>query len=268
MFINHSFDSVSGYQNTFTPCPIRNRVKVINYPVTALSLDQQIDLILHWAKQRSSRYVCVANVHMLMEAHHHDSMSQVLESADLVTPDGMPLVWMLRMLGAKHQERVCGVDILEEVCKRAPDHNQSVYFLGSDQPTLDKMRDRLEVDFPNLKVAAYHPLPFRPLTEAEDAELIEQINASGAGIVFVCLGCPKQERWMAAHRDKINAVMIGLGGAFPVYAGLQKRAPEFVRSAGLEWAYRLAQEPKRLWNRYASTIPPFAYLALKQLAGE
>ena len=90
-------------------------------------------------------------------------------------------------------------------------------------------------------------------------------NASGAGIVFVCLGCPKQERWMAAHQGKINAVMIGLGGAFPVYAGIHKRAPKVLRDSGLEWAYRLVQEPKRLWNRYASTIPPFTYLAVKQL---
>ncbi|MEY2976189.1 MAG: WecB/TagA/CpsF family glycosyltransferase [Prochlorotrichaceae cyanobacterium] len=267
MFINHSFDPNS-YKDSFTPCPVRNRVRVIDYPVTALSLDQQTDLILRWAQQRSSRYVCVANVHMLMEAHNHDSMSKVLEGADLVTPDGMPLVWMMRMLGIKQQERVCGVDILVDLCQKASNLKQSVYFLGSDQFTLGKMRDRLEVEFPNLQVAAYHPLPFRPLSEAEDAELIEQINASGAGIVFVSLGCPKQERWMAAHRDKINAVMIGLGGAFPVYAGLQKRAPELVRNAGLEWAYRLAQEPKRLWNRYASTIPPFAYLALKQLTSE
>lgn len=245
-----------------TAVPTKN---VIGFPVTALKLDNQIGLILEWAKQRLSKFVCVANVHMLIEAHREPAFASILKRADLVTPDGMPLVWMLRLLGTPSQDRVAGMDILLALCERASAENIGVFFLGSQTAVLDRIRANLERDFPSLTISGMEPLPFRPLTEAEDAAVTQAINNSGAGVVLVCLGCPKQEIWMAAHRDRIKAVMIGLGGAFPVYAGIHKRAPLVVRSMGFEWLYRLAQEPARLWKRYSSTIPMFLWLALKQL---
>jgi N-acetylglucosaminyldiphosphoundecaprenol N-acetyl-beta-D-mannosaminyltransferase len=127
------------------------------------------------------------------------------------------------------------------------------------------MRQRLEREFPNLKIAGMEPLPFSPLSLTEDAALIQKINQSGAGLVLVCLGCPKQEYWMLEHRNKIQAVMLGLGAVFPLYAGLHKRAPQYIRESGLEWLYRLIQEPRRLWHRYGKTIPPFMWLSLQQL---
>lgn len=241
------------------------KVSVVGSPVTALPFDQQIEVISTWAQERVSKVVCVANVHMLMEAYWHQPFKSVLEEADLVTPDGMPLVWMMQLMGSHNQNRVAGMDIFMALCQAASTEGTSVFFVGSTPEILDKMRKQIDVDFPNLNVAGFEPLPFRPLTKAEDNELIEKINASGAGIVFVSLGCPKQENWMAQHRGKIHAPMVGIGGVFPVYAGLQKRAPRWVREAGFEWFYRFIQEPGRLWKRYSQTIPPFVWLALVQL---
>jgi N-acetylglucosaminyldiphosphoundecaprenol N-acetyl-beta-D-mannosaminyltransferase len=252
-------------------CPksrsITSAKTLIGLPVTALPFSEQMSLVLKWAHRRESRVVCVANVHMLIEAHRDAVMNRILRNADLVTPDGMPLVWMLRLLGAKDQDRVAGVDILVETCTRAAEAGINVYFLGSDNMTLQKLRHRLSREIPMLQIAGSDTLPFfRDFSEiVEDQARIRAINDSGAGIVFVSLGCPKQERWMHRHKDKINAVMIGLGGAFPVYAGLQQRAPKWVRVSGLEWMYRLIQEPRRLWKRYATTIPSFVWLAIGQL---
>lgn len=239
--------------------------KIINFPITALPFKEQIETILKWARKRESRTVYVANVHMLMEAYWHSDFGDVLKRADLVTPDGMPLVWMIRILAFREQERVAGLDILAGVCELAQTTDVSLFFLGSQTEILSRMHNRLKEEYPNLKVVAMEPLPFRPLTIEEDAALVKKINDSGAGIVFVSLGCPKQEKWIAQHRSKIQSVMIGLGGAFPVYAGLQKRAPSLVRNLGLEWLYRWVQEPRRLCKRYVTTIPPFIFLAFKQL---
>lgn len=240
-------------------------INLVGSPVSAAPFDVQIELMVEWAISRLSKVVCVANVHMLVEAHWHPEFRTVLSNADLVTPDGMPLVWMMKLLGARHQNRVAGMDILLALCQRATQKNVSIFFLGSEAPILEKIRLRLESEFPNLPLAGMEPLPFRPLTRAEDEALIQKIHDSGAGIVLVSLGCPKQEYWMNQHKDKIEAVMVGLGGVFPVYAGIHKRASAWIRDMGLEWFYRLMQEPRRLWKRYRTTIPIFLWLALKQL---
>ncbi len=240
-------------------------LKVVGVPVTALNFDVQIELMVQWAKMRESKSVCVANVHMLVEAHRDPAFANVLENADLVTPDGMPLVWMLRWLGNPHQNRIAGLDIMFTLCSRAVEESIGVFLLGSEPYVLERMKTRLEEEFPRLRIAGAEPLPFRPLTETEDEAIAQMVNESGAGIVLVSLGCPKQETWIAKQQGKVQAVMIGLGGAFPVYAGLKKRAPLIIRTAGLEWLYRLVQEPGRLWRRYGSTIPMFLWMAFKQL---
>jgi N-acetylglucosaminyldiphosphoundecaprenol N-acetyl-beta-D-mannosaminyltransferase len=239
--------------------------RIIGFPVTALPFKSQMAVILKWAKHGLSKSVCIANVHMLVEAYGNSYFATVLQQADLVTPDGMPLVWMLKLLGSPKQDRVAGLDVLQALCEQATANDVKVFFLGSQSEILNKMRERLKKEFPDLQIAGMESLPFRPMTAAEDEALVEMLNQSGAGIVFVSLGCPKQEVWMANHKGRVNSVMIGLGGAFPVYAGIHKRAPELVRSAGFEWLYRLLQEPRRLWGRYSSTIPLFIWLACKQL---
>lgn len=243
----------------------RPTLNIIGSPVTCLPFKEQIETILRWGSDRLSKYVCVANVHMLTEAYWHPELSTVLHNADVVTPDGMPLVWMMRLLGVSEQDRVAGMDILLALGELAPECNIKIFFLGSEAKILEKMREKLEQKFPQLQIAGMEPLPFRPLTAQEDAAIIDKINNSGAGIVLLSLGCPKQEYWMYQHINKIQAVTIGLGGVFPVLAGIQKRAPLWVRELGLEWLYRLIQEPRRLWGRYKTTIPPFIWLAMKQL---
>ncbi|MBE9166074.1 WecB/TagA/CpsF family glycosyltransferase [Pleurocapsales cyanobacterium LEGE 06147] len=241
---------------------------VLKSPITSLCLEEQIFLMLKWARIRESRSVCLANVHMIMEAYWNQSFARVLESADLVSPDGMPLVWMLRKLGIYNQNRVAGMDVFLNLCELAQQSQISVFFVGSHNAILQKIKKRLEQEFPVLKVAGMEALPFRTLADViktEDEELIQKINQSGAGLLFVCLGCPKQEFWISRHQGKIKAVMIGLGAVFPTYAGIYRRAPQYIRELGLEWLYRLFQEPSRLWNRYSQTIPPFVYLALKQI---
>ncbi|PZD74275.1 N-acetylglucosaminyldiphosphoundecaprenol N-acetyl-beta-D-mannosaminyltransferase [Acaryochloris thomasi RCC1774] len=242
------------------------RRQVIGISINPLSLSQHVNLILGWATQNESRAVYVANVHMLMEARWNPDFRQVLHAADLVTPDGMPLVWMLRLLGIYDQERVAGMDLLRELCVGSQSRSIGVLFLGSSAQILAKMRQRLDIEYPSLNIVGMDPLPFRPLTPSEDRDLINKINQSKAGLLLLSLGCPKQEKWIAAHRGRVNATMIGLGGVFPVYAGLQAYAPQWARDSGLEWAYRLCQEPGRLWRRYATTIPPFLWLAAQQLA--
>lgn len=239
--------------------------QILGSPITSLRLEEQVYLMLTWAKKHKSKVICLANSHMLMEAYWNKSFAKVLQTADLVSPDGMPIVWMLKFMGFQKQNRVAGMDVFSSLCRLASISNINVFFLGSQKEVLDLMKEKLVKDFPFLSIAGMESLPFRPLNPEEDEVLIKKINSSDAGLIFVCLGCPKQEKWMAEHKDKINGVMIGVGAVFAVYAGLQKRAPHIIRLLGLEWLYRLLQDPKRLWTRYRKTIPPFLYLAFKEL---
>ena len=240
---------------------------VIGFPITALPLDGYIDYITYWASLNLSKVVCVANVHMLVEATKSSSLASVLRNADLVTPDGMPLVWMMRFLHRSRQERAPGMDLLELTCKAASEKGIPVFFVGSESRVLNRMRVRLEREFPELIIGGMESLPFGPLPLSQSAEspVLEKIKASRSGIVFVSLGCPKQEKWMAQHQGQIQAVMVGIGGVFPIYAGLHKHAPKFIRESGFEWLYRLFQEPQRLWKRYTETIPPFLWMAANQV---
>jgi len=244
------------------------RVRLLGVDLTALSFLDHVDLVGKWALARESRVVCVANVHMLVEARRDADFAEVIARADVLTPDGMPLVWLMRRRGARGQERVAGMDLLPCLCRRAAQDNVSVFFLGSPPGTLAAIRGRLASELPKLVIAGMESPPFRRLTQAEDDAIVRRIAASGAGFVFVSLGCPKQERWMDAHRGSVRAVMVGLGAAFPVYAGLAQRAPRWMQRAGLEWLYRLGRGPRRLWKRYLVTNALFLwYLTAERLLG-
>jgi N-acetylglucosaminyldiphosphoundecaprenol N-acetyl-beta-D-mannosaminyltransferase len=238
---------------------------LIGVPVYFSSFDEQVSQIVTWARNYQSKMVCVANVHMLIEAWQNSHFADLLRNADLVTPDGMPLVWMMKLMGVKQAERVAGMDIFHTACEQASTAQISVFLLGSSPEVLEKICQRLKNEFPKLNIAGMYSPPFAPLSLNPDTSIIKTINDSGAGIVFVALGCPKQELWMAQYREKIQAVMIGVGAVFPIYAGVLKQAPKFMQNAGLEWLFRLTQEPSRLWHRYTTTIPIFIWLALKQI---
>jgi N-acetylglucosaminyldiphosphoundecaprenol N-acetyl-beta-D-mannosaminyltransferase len=222
-----------------------------------------VERILALGRKRDSSYVCVANVHMAIEAYDDPSCAAVVNGADLVTPDGMPLIVALRILHGVRQERVAGMDLIGDIVRAAEREGLSVFFYGSENGVLERIRERIRREHPNLKVAGMHSPPFRDLTEGEKAEEAARIDGTGANILLVALGCPKQEMWMAGNRGRIRAVMVGLGAAFPVFAGVRRKAPEWMRNASLEWLYRLGQEPRRLWRRYLYTNSKFVALLLR-----
>jgi N-acetylglucosaminyldiphosphoundecaprenol N-acetyl-beta-D-mannosaminyltransferase len=234
------------------------RVDPTNYEVAT----QQI---LSWANIRQGRYVCIANVHMLMEAHDSDDFQRVVNGGDLVTPDGMPLVWTLRILGHTNQSRVYGPDLTLRIIEAAAKEVIPVGLYGSRPEIIEKMVQAYHLRFPDLRVVYSFSPPFRVLSSEEDKAIIEKINASGVRILFVGLGCPKQERWMADHRGVIQAVMLGVGAAFDFHSKTKRQAPEWMQKLGLEWLFRLSQEPVRLWKRYLYNNPRFFFLVVRQL---
>lgn len=221
--------------------------------------------IVAWSTNHESRYVCVANVHMIMEAYDSPGFTEIVNTADLVTPDGMPLVWALRHLGHPHQERVYGPELTLRLADAAAQQGIPVGFYGGAPETLRRLKDAFTGRFPSLKIAYSFSPPFHPLTPEEDQEVIREIAASGARILFVGLGCPKQEWWMARHKGRIPAVMVGVGAAFDYYAGTKRQAPAAMQRLGLEWLFRLSQEPGRLWRRYLYHNPRFVGLVLAQI---
>lgn len=238
---------------------------VLGMRVDATSYADATERVLDWAEARSHRYVCVANVHMTMEAYDDPAFQRVVNDADLVTPDGMPLVWTLRRLGVADASRVAGPDLLLHVCSAAAERGVAVAFHGGSQEAIDGLVARLRAEMPTLRVPYAVSPPFRAPSPDEEAATIDALVASGAGVLFVGLGCPKQERWMAAHRDALPLVQLGVGAAFDFHAGLVRRAPVALQRAGLEWAYRLVSEPRRLFARYARHNPRFVRLVAAQL---
>lgn len=239
--------------------PSRNVRIVFGSAIDVLTWEQTLARISGWAALRESRYVCICNVHSVMTARYDEYLRHVLNSSDMATPDGMPVAWMLRLRGIRKQRRINGPDLMWKYCKLAEKTGQPVYFYGGATETLDALRVRLLGAFPALQIAGLFSPPFRPLGEEEEMKIVEMINRSGAGVVFVGLGCPKQEIWMAQQRGKIHAVMIGVGAAFDYHAGTLKRAPQWMQHAGLEWFYRLMKEPRRLWRRYLVTNSLFLF---------
>lgn len=245
----------------------RTTGKVLNAQIDALSWEAATARVLGWAHARESRYVTICNVHVVVSAWRDEGYRDIINDSDMVTPDGAPVAWMLRRQGFGGQPRINGPDLMWALCERAASEYLPVYFYGSSEATLALLEQRLREAFPALRIMMESP-PFRMLTAEEDAAAVDRINTSGAGIVFVGLGCPKQEYWMAAHRSKINAVMIGVGAAFDFHAGTVRRAPAWMRDNGLEWLHRLASEPGRLWKRYLVTNTLFILGAARQLLGK
>ncbi|HVF81732.1 MAG TPA: WecB/TagA/CpsF family glycosyltransferase [Flavisolibacter sp.] len=240
-----------------------NKLTVFSIPVSTGPYAEFVTAIIDAAAAKRSEYVCLANVHMLAEAYRNKEFSNVVRKANIITPDGKPLGWALRLLYGIKQDRVAGVDLTQDLLQAANIKNIPVYFYGGTEDVLVKASALFKVQYPGLQLAGMYSPPFRLLTQQEEDEIVQRINSSGAGIVFVVLGCPKQERWMAAMQGRVNAVSVGIGAALPVMIGNYKRAPSWVRNAGLEWAFRLAMEPKRLFKRYLVTNSLFLYLLAK-----
>ncbi len=236
--------------------------KVIKTLVSTGSFVDFVNAIFSLTDEKKSSYVCFANVHMVIEAKNDPTFCEVVNNADIVAPDGRPLSIYMNVFYKMRQERVPGMDLMPALLREAEKRNKSVYFYGSTDEILDLIIKRANKELPMLKIAGTYSPPFRKLEDLEKQEIINKINSSSPDLLFVALGCPKQENWMAEHKGKINACMLGVGQAYNVYAGIEKRLPKWMRDLSLEWAYRLFLEPKRLWKRYLVTNTTFVMLFL------
>lgn len=239
--------------------------KIISLQIHNLSFQQSLHTISDWGLQHRSGFVCFANVHMTIEAYNSPKFREDLEKALLVLPDGAPLAMANHWLYHKKQERISGMDFMPAILERAMQLSAKVFLYGSTKDVLDNLVDKIKLKYPGIVIAGAISPPFRMLTETEKTEYIRQINESGAHFVLVALGCPKQEKWMAENYTSINAVLLGLGGAFPVMAGIQKRSPVWMQRFALEWLYRLIQEPRRMFKRYLYTNTLFIWLLTKEI---
>jgi N-acetylglucosaminyldiphosphoundecaprenol N-acetyl-beta-D-mannosaminyltransferase len=244
--------------------PVLNSRFILGTRTDSTSYSDAATRVLAWASIPESRYVCVSNVHVTMESYDSAEYRAIVNGADLVTPDGMPLVWALRLFGVAEATRVYGPTLTVRVLEQAAGLGTAVGFYGATPEVLTRMLTTCRRRFPTLRVAYSHAPPFRPLSAEEDAAIVREINSSGTCILFVGLGCPKQERWMASHKGAVNAVMLGVGAAFDFLAGVKPQAPGWMQRVGLEWLFRLGTEPRRLWRRYAYHNPRFVAL----LAGQ
>lgn len=240
--------------------------QVLGARIDAMSWETALDRLLGWAKNRESRYVAICNAHVVVSATYNKTYGAVINGADMATPDGAPVAWMLRRQGFVDQPRISGPDLMWALCERCALEGVPVYCYGTKPETLALLEQRLLAAFPALQIQVESP-PFRAMTPEEDEAAVQRINASGAGVVFVALGCPKQECWMAEHRGRVKGVMVGVGAAFAFHAGTVKRAPLWMQNNGLEWFHRLVCEPRRLWKRYFVTNTLFIVGAAWQLIG-
>jgi N-acetylglucosaminyldiphosphoundecaprenol N-acetyl-beta-D-mannosaminyltransferase len=238
---------------------------VLGMRVDATSYEDASCRVLRWARDGRWAYVCVATVHMTMEAYDSTGFRRVVNGANLVTPDGRPLVWALKSLGVDGASQVRGTDLTTHVVERAARENVPIGLYGGTPELLEVFVSSLKTYYPGIRVVCQIAPPFRPLTVAEDKVVTDEIAASGARILFVGIGCPKQEKWMATHVGRIPAVMLGVGAAFDFHTGRVRQAPRWMQVAGLEWVFRLLMDPRRLWKRYAKHNPRFLWLFLMQL---
>ena len=236
-----------------------NRKLILTSNISIGSYQEFLKSILLLQKQSS--YVCVSNVHMTIEACKSDSFRDIVNNAEIATPDGMPLAKAMKILYGINQDRVAGMDLMPDLMELSEKNNLSIYLYGSTDDVLEQIQVKVKRELPNLKIHTYSP-PFKQLTDEEKKDIITEINSKNPDFVFVALGCPKQETWMAEHKGKIHSCMIGLGGAFEVYADVKERAPKWMQDYSLEWVYRLIQDPNRLWKRYLITNTLFIFLLL------
>ena len=241
--------------------PFTNRILGVNIAIT--NMQDTVKLIVEQIDELKGEFICLSNVHTTVMSQKDEEYRNIQNSAFLALPDGSPLSLVQRLRGYRMAEQVAGPDLMSALWKATENMEISHYFYGSTQDTIEALGKKLEKEYRGLKIAGMEAPPFRALTETEDAEAVARINQSGAAIVWVGLGAPKQEKWMYEHRGKVNALMLGVGAGFDFHAGTVKRAPAWMRNHYLEWLYRLIQDPKRLWKRYVQTNGRFLLLSVR-----
>lgn len=245
-----------------------HRVNILGVGVSAITMDEALATIEGWIASREHQYICVRDVHGVMKSQRDATLRQIHNAAGLVTPDGMPLVWLARLKGFRHVERVYGPDLMLACCQLSISRGYRHFFYGGAEGVAQRLASRLRERFPGLAIAGTLSPPFRLLEPNEDEETVRNINQTHPDIVWVGLGTPKQERWMSAHVGRLDApVLVGVGAAFDFHAGVKAQAPRWMRRAGLEWLFRLLAEPRRLGPRYLLNNPWFIWEVFLQSIG-
>jgi N-acetylglucosaminyldiphosphoundecaprenol N-acetyl-beta-D-mannosaminyltransferase len=238
--------------------PFAPRFDVLGVQVSAVDRRGAVATIGEWVRRRDSQYVCVTGVHGVMESRRDPALREIHNRSGLTVADGRPLLWAGRAAGMADMGQVRGCDLMLDVCRAAAEQGWSAYFYGGKEGVPDLLVDRLRERFGRIRVAGTYSPPFRALTAAEDDAVVDEINRTAPDLVWVGLSTPKQERWMARHRPRLTApVLLGVGAAFDMNAGLVPTAPGSVQRLGLEWLYRLSLEPRRLGRRYLANNPRF-----------
>jgi N-acetylglucosaminyldiphosphoundecaprenol N-acetyl-beta-D-mannosaminyltransferase len=235
--------------------PSHERVDILGVKVSAINMEMALETVESWIANREPRYVTVTPLHAIIDANEQPELMPMFNGSGMTTPDGMSIVWLLKWKGYRHVDRVYGPDLMLAVCDRSQERGWKHFLYGGAEGVAADLESALVKRFPKLQVVGRYTPPFRPLTPEEDAEVKRQIDASGADIVWVGISTPKQERWMVEHCGKVSApVMFGVGAAFDFLSGRKSQAPRWIQRSGLEWLYRLATEPRRLWRRYAKYL--------------
>ncbi|MBC7226450.1 MAG: WecB/TagA/CpsF family glycosyltransferase [Thermoflexales bacterium] len=244
------------------------RVNILGVGISAINMEMALTVIEGWIERREPHYVCVTGVHGVMESQRDEGLRRIHNQAGLVTPDGMPLVWLSRLKGYRHVDRVYGPDLMLALCEHSVSRGYRHFFYGGAEGVPEQLSEVLQKRFPGLQVVGTYSPPFRPLTPEEDEAVVQVINKANPDIIWVGLSTPKQERWMAEHRARLNApVLIGVGAAFDFLTGRKPQAPRWMQRAGLEWLFRLLTEPRRLWRRYLINNPLFVALVVLEAMG-
>lgn len=246
----------------------KGRLNILGVGISSIDMKGALSRIDTWIRLRDRQYVCVTGVHGVMESQINPRLKKIHNHAGLVTPDGMPLVWLNKLAGNKWVTRVYGPDLMLAVFSQGIERGYKHFLYGGGPGVAEKLAKSLQEKFPGAQIVGCYTPPFGPLSEDEDQKIVETINSANPDIVWVGLSTPKQEMWMYDHRDKLDApVLIGVGAAFDFHAGLKAQAPEWMRQAGLEWLFRLVTEPRRLWKRYLRNNPLFIWSISLQILG-
>ncbi len=244
------------------------QVNILGVNVSAINMQVALEVIGGWVSNHEQHYVTITGVHGVMELQRDPAIREMHNQAGLVTPDGMPLVWVSHRRGFHDVGRVYGPDLMLELCKASATTGYRHFFYGGGDGVADLLAEKLRAQFPHLQIVGTYTPPFRALTAEEDEEVVQRINDLGADIVWVGLSTPKQEKWMSSHLGRLNAgAMIGVGAAFDFHAGLKQQAPHWMQKRGLEWFFRLVSEPRRLGKRYLINNPSFIFLIMLQELG-
>lgn len=248
-----------------TGADVPAKVNILGVNVSAVNEPAAIQIMNNWISNKQPNYVCVTGVHGVMECQRDQKLMDIHNRAGLVTPDGMPIVLISRFRGFSKVNRVYGPDLMLGICKDSVSHGYRHYFYGGEPGVPELLAGSIQERFPGLVVAGTYSPPFRNLNKEEDEEIIKKIKSTSPDFVWIGLGTPKQEKWMADHVERLDgAVLVGVGAAFDFHSGRKRQAPKWIRRSGFEWLFRLMTEPKRLWKRYLVNNPLFLSKLLLQ----